>query len=287
MHQRKLMDRIAAVSKLTPTERKLARFFEREAAALAFEDLEGLSTKTGISQSTISRFVTKLGYENFREFSFEMRRNAANEYNTPLKWHPVRPKGLDTPEAVLHQHLNDVGMAMQLTLESIRSEEFARALDLVADEKRQLYLMGGVNAEPILGTFFNLLGYVRSNVTQLRPDLASVARRVAGMEQDAVLFAVCNTPFSVSTGTVMQHFMENGNDVILITNSYSCPYFRFATVPLVIYRSGRSTFSTRCTMLALMEAFTSALYIRYGNQYTDRYKNITDLLYKFGVFEAK
>lgn len=283
MFYEKMLDRIAAAGKLTPTEKKIALYFERETSSLAFEDLETLRKKIGVSTSSVSRFVMKLGYTNFKDFSFELRQNAAVEFDTPLKRHAARLKEQNTPESALEQHLSDVILAVQHTLKSLRPKDFARAVDLIDDSSRHLYIYGGAVAESSLSSFALLLGYVRANFTLLKPDLASTSRVIADPEKDSVLLTVCNDPFSKATGKVLRYFYENERDTILITDSHSCPYMKYGKVPLVLYRLVRSPFSTRCTVNALLEAFVSALSMKRGNQ--DKFKQTADLMHRFDLFE--
>lgn len=285
-----LLDKIARMEKRTPTERKLALFFEKNYMNLVLEDLEGISAKTGISQSTVSRFITKLGYANFKAFSSEMRRAAADKLDTPIERYGALSEAnldLSTPEDILQQHLNDVCNIIQATLKSVRAEDFGKALDLLCDEKRHLFLLGSVVSEPTLRSFSIILRYIRPNFTQLRVDASDIARQIACMPKDAVLLALGNRPYSATTYKTLEHFRENNHDIIAITDSTISPFYSLATVPLVVMREGKSMFHTRCSAMALLEALASGIALRKGSDFTERFSTVSTLMNKFSVFLAR
>lgn len=283
MNQQDLLRRIAGLTKTTLSERKLAMYFEREHATLAFDDLETLSKKTGVSQSTISRFITKLGYDNFRAFSYAMRKGAAEGLDRQDALYPSDGKNPLSAEALLHAHLNGVQIATQETLGKLRPEHFQRAIDLVSDDSRYLYLMGGGISGKLLQSFSILLRYMRSNFCQLSDDLADDARIIASMEPNAVLLAAGNKRYSVTTKKLLQHFRETGHETIVITDSYASPFADYATVPLIIHEQGFSLFSTRVVTLAVLEALLAGVRQRFEETLPQRRAAVISLQDKLGT----
>ena len=68
MQNNKLIERIRALGKLTPSEAKIADYFSRNYWNLIFDNTTSISKNTGVSKPTVVRFITKLGYDRFSAF---------------------------------------------------------------------------------------------------------------------------------------------------------------------------------------------------------------------------
>lgn len=287
MDHQDMMNRIAAVKKTTPTERKLALYFERNHSSLAFENMESICTKTGVSQSSVSRFIVRLGFANFRAFTAAMRQDAANALDTPLKRYAAHATGASSENELLQGYINNVCFTLQETLEKLSPENFTRAIDLIADSDRHLFLKGGSFMGHLLGGFSILLRYVRGNFTLLTDDVSDMTHKIARREKNSILMAVSNNRYSTSTRQLLELFHNEGHETILITDSHSAPIYQYSTVPLVVQNVGTSTFNTRCPSLAVLEALAAGVHMRFKETLPEVYTEMIRLQDELGVYSVK
>ena len=285
MNRQALLDRLGKLPSYTASERTLARYFEREYLSLSTETIESLSEKTGVSKASISRFVTRLGYPNFRAFLHAQWQEGQVE--TPIRRYARRAKKATPAEALLDEHLTVVANNLVRTREKIRPEAFAEALDLLCDEERHLFVLGSAASAHLLGYFSVLLRYMRGNVTLLGGDGSAVAHDVARMEPSAVLFAMTTMRYANRTTALLRHFFERGHPTILVTDSYAAPCIAWATVPLVMHAEGPNMFNTRCSALAILEALIAGMSTRLETTVPERYEAIDELLRLMDVYPAK
>ncbi len=287
MKKQALLERIAGIQNLTASERKLARYFEQEFAALPFENIESLSKKSGVSKSSISRFATRLGYANFRTFLQEIRQNAANGLDSPLKRHALRVKKSDPVEALLHRHLQSVRTNLRLTLEQIKPGNFTRALELLCDENRRLFLVGCGGSGFLMGYCAMFMSYIRNNLTLLDGDSPDIAYRVARRKGNAVFLVMTTQRYANLSSTILRYAHERGHETILLTDSYSAPGLQYATVPLVVQIEGGGMFRTRGPALAVLEALISGMSARFGSEAPERLAAIEELNRLLGSYQVR
>ena len=287
MKKQALLERIAGIQNLTASERKLARYFEQEFAALPFEIIESLSKKSGVSKSSISRFATRLGYANFRAFLQELRQDAANGLDSPLKRHAFRVKKSDPAEVLLHKHLQGVCTNLRQTLEQIKPGNFTRALELLCDENRRLFLLGCGGSGFLMGYCGMFMSYIRNNITPLDGDAPGIAFRMAKMEGDAVFLVMATRRYASLSGTVLRYAFERGHETILLTDSYSAPCLQYATVPLVVHLEGESMLRTRGPALAVLEALISGMSAHFGGEVPERLAAIDELNRLLGSYQIR
>jgi DNA-binding MurR/RpiR family transcriptional regulator len=77
-------ERIAAVGdRLTPTERRIARFVLDDPTLLAFGTVSDLATRVETSRPSIVRFATKLGFDGYTDLQRWVRQGVAQRIATP------------------------------------------------------------------------------------------------------------------------------------------------------------------------------------------------------------
>lgn len=285
MKQRPFLDRLAGLSDLTPSEKKLARHFEQEYPSLAFDNLASLSGKVKVGKSTVSRFIARLGYKDFHVFLRELRDEVAGNLDNPLKRHAQRLKsGNADADSHLHTHLEEVRLNLQQTTERIRQADFTKALNLLCDEKKHLYMIGCASAEPLVSYFYLLISYMRGGITLLDGNAPTIAHRLAELGENAMLFAMAFNRYPTITSSMLRYFKERGSQVVLLTDRHTCPMLNSATVPLIVHAEGAGMFKTRCSAMAVMEALLAAMAPRFEKNIPERYTAMRDVMQHLNVY---
>ncbi len=285
MQKKSFLERFAGAGKLTPNEKKLARLFEQDYQALAFDNLETVSGRAKVSKSAVSRFVTKLGYSNFHSFIRELREEVAESLDTPLRRQERhRAQAGDGRQSFVAVHFAEVAANLRDTASRLREEDFARALDLLCDVRRPLFLIGCAAAEHMAGYFSLLLRNLRGNVTLLDGNICTLAHRMGVITADAVLFAMSFAQYPALTSNVVEYFRAKGSDVILLTDRHTCPILSRATLPLVVHADVTGRFETCCTAIAVMEALLNGMSARFPKNGSERYAALRDVSQFLHIF---
>lgn len=281
-----LLQRLSQLEDLTPSERKLASLFQREYPQLAFDNLTDIGAKAGVGKATVTRFVQRLGYLNFYEFSKTLREEVMHHMDTPLqRFTQMSQETPPTdPDQIFTQYLDSAIANLQRTREMHSGKNFATAVDLLADTSRPLFLMGAVSAEGLISYFSLLLSYFRDNVVVLNGNVSTIAHRITRLKPDAVLLTFSYDRYPKITGTTMRVFRQAGCQTILVTERRSSPLLRHTTVPIFVEAEGPGMFKSRCAGVAAMEALLAALTPRFSDKITRRLESMTRLFSEFDVY---
>jgi len=281
-----LLQRLSQLEDMTPSERKLAALFQREYPQLAFDNLTDIGEKAEVGKATVTRFVQRLGYLNFYEFSKTLREEVVHHMDSPL--HRLNQLSQAVPSAnpdqIFSRYLDSAITNLQRTKELHSGKNFGTAVDLLTDTKRPLFLMGAVSAEGLMSYFSILLGYFRDNVILLNGNVSTIAHRITKLSPDAVLFTFSYDRYPKITGTTMRVFRQAGCQTILITERRSSPLLRHTTVPIIVEAEGPGMFKSRCSGIAAMEALLAAMTPRFSDKITRRLESMTRLFSEFDVY---
>jgi Transcriptional regulators len=288
MRKKMFFERLAATGKLTPNEKKLASLFERDYHGLAFDNLELISEKAGVSKSAVSRFIARLGYANFHIFIRELRDEVSETLDSPIKRHEKRlAVGCEGKERFLATHLDAVAANLRETAARLQEEDFARVLDVLCQVDRPLYFIGCATAEQMVTFFYLLMRYLRDNMTLLDGNAPTLPHRMGEITENAVLFSFAFSRYPVMTRNVMAYFHEKGSDVIFLTDRHTAPMLQYTTHPLVVHAEGMGMFNTRCSALAVMEALLGGMTARMPEYVKKRYATMREAFQSFNVYQRE
>jgi DNA-binding MurR/RpiR family transcriptional regulator len=283
-----LLTRLLAIDKLTGHERTLAGYFENSYPHIAFSNLEDISTANGVSKATVTRFVRRLGYGDFRAFSRAVKEEVAQNFDSPVERSALsKEREIGThPGELLRQHLALGKLNLQRTLDQVDDRTFATVLHLVSDPGRRLFLMSVATGRTLLGYFYLLAKYRRPNVCLLE-GTDRLAHDVLDAEPSSVLLVTSFDRFPTSVLAVMRHFHELGAETVLLTNRRSNPLLRYAKHSLFIHSESETIFKSRCAMLVMLEALIAGMGVNLPRENANRLGAMEDLFHKLGVYLQK
>lgn len=180
-----LADRVvASMASLSDAERRAARALLARYPTTGMETVSLFAARAKVSAPTILRFVAKLGFGGYADFRRALREEMEAQGEYPL----TRPHagdafdgGKSSPFSALAQSLVDT---VQSSMAMASEADIARLTDLLVDERRQIFLLGGDFTEPAARHLEFHLRKMRSRVrlfSQALPrradELAEIRRR--------------------------------------------------------------------------------------------------------------
>ncbi len=151
----------------TANERKLSATILADYPFAGLAPIQVLAEKTSVSAPTISRFVNKLGYGGFQEFQQELIAELKEGQKSPVDLHPTRRQ---VEGDYLQGFFQRAEQLLHETCEMISAGQFERVCQLLSDDKRGLYLIGGRMSDPIVQYLSRHLRQYRANVFHLPSD---------------------------------------------------------------------------------------------------------------------
>jgi len=161
-----IQDLIASASdRLTPTERRIARFVLDDPTLLAFATVSDLATKARTSRPSIVRFATKLGFEGYSELQNWTREGVAQRISSPS--HRIRH-----PQGSVAATRHSIENAVRQTFAAIDGQRLTDLAKPIA-EARNVWILSGETS--MAGAHV-----LHSGLAMARPDVHLVEEHSAG-----------------------------------------------------------------------------------------------------------
>ncbi len=249
-------ERIEEISEgLTSTERKLCTALLLDYPFAGLEPIQSLAKATQTSSPTISRFVTKLGFQGYQEFQRQLIKELKQGQRSPVELQET-----ETPlhGVFLESFLSRVSTVLLESATAISSAQFERICDLVANDSRHIYVIGGRMSDTLALYLSRHLRQIRSKVFHLPSDPEVWPEYLLRMRARDVLFVVDFRRYQNSLLTLAQTAVKARNvQVVLMTDKWLSPISKQASEVLAVPIDSGTAWDSYTGALAMLEAIVA------------------------------
>ena len=250
--------------KLSKSHRRIAEYLTEHYDKAVFMTASQLGQSAQVSESTVVRFATALGYEGYPEM-----RKALQEL---VSHHLTGTQRVDiaseiSPEEVLTTVLKSDMNNLRATLEGMEPAVYDDAVRRILDAKH-LYVMGLRSAAPLAQFLGYYLNFIFDNVHLVSSGSTDVFDEIAKIQTGDVMIGISFPRYSNRTIDAMTFAKSNGAQVIAITDGPMSPLCRSADSILL----ARIDMASFVYSLAAPLSVINALLVSLGLQRSDALK---------------
>ena len=211
---------------LTATERKLSAAILSDYPFAALEPIQTLAERTGVSPPSISRFVTKLGFQGYHDLQRHLIDELKEGQRSPVELHPTRrlPGGAYFQDIVAQV----IGL-LETTGETITPAQFERLCGLFGDPSRQVFVIGGRVSDAIAQHLSRHLRQIRPGVFHLPSDPETWPEYVLRIKLRDLFVIVDFRRYQSILQKLAQQVCENRDaHVLVFTDKWMSPVSAYA-----------------------------------------------------------
>lgn len=243
-------------SSLSKGHKKIADYITANYDKAAFMTAAKLGNKVGISESTVVRFATELGYDGYPELQKNLQEVVKNRLTSVQRMEVAgtTASGGDILEKALVSDIETI----KATREQTSREAFNASVEAI-NKARHIYVLGVRSSAPLASFAAFYLNFVYDHVTLIESTGTGESfEQTFRINSDDVCIAISFPRYSKQTINTLQFISDRGATVISITDSENSPIARFAT-HLLIARSNMVSFvDSLVAPLSLINALIAA-----------------------------
>ena len=264
-------------------QKQIARFILEHYDKAAFMTASRLGVTVGVSESTVVRFATELGYDGYPHLQRALQEMIRNKLTSVQRMEVAgdRMGGRDVLQTVLHA---DTDM-IRVTLDEIDRDAFQGAVDALMGAKR-IYILGVRSSSALasfLGFYFNLLF---ENVTLVHTNSVSeIFEQVLRVGPGDVLFGISFPRYSKRTLSAMKYSKDQGAQVIALTDSRLSPLARYADHVLLARSDMASFVDSLVAPLSVINALIVAVGMSRRDEIEQTFNKLERIWEEYDVYE--
>ena len=264
-------------------QKQIARYILEHYDKAAFMTASRLGVTVGVSESTVVRFATELGYDGYPHLQRALQEMIRNKLTSVQRMEVSSDRlgGRDVLRTVLRALRLGVSRALnEIDRDAIHIADDTRA---GADRIYELGVRSSSALANFLGFYFNLLF---DNVTLVHTNSVSeIFEQVLRIGPGDVLFGISFPRYSKRTLSAMQYARDRGAKVIALTDSQLSPLARVAD-HLLLARSDMASFvDSLVAPLSVINALIVAVGMSRRDEIEHTFNKLESIWEKYDVYE--
>lgn len=268
---------------LSKGHKKIAEYILEHYEKVAYVTAAKLGTTVGVSESTVVRFATELGFSGYPEFQTALQDIIRNKLTSIQRIEATtdRMNSDDVLEKILNSDIDKI----RKTLEECDKDEFYNAVNTIISAKR-IYIVGTRSASALarfLAYYFNLMFENARFINTA--SMSEMFEQIMRIEQGDVMIGISFPRYSKQTAKALNFASENGAKVIAITDSKNSPIAESATHTLLAKSDMASFVDSLVAPMSLINALIIAIGIKKQEEIKKNFECLEDIWDKYDVYE--
>ena len=258
---------------LSPAERRLARVLLASYPIAGLESVARFAERAGVSPPTVTRFITKLGFRGYPEFQENLRHEVQARLSSPLARYRDEPKRDSAVNAALEASTHN----LKATLELLSERDMKEAVELLADVRRRIMVLGGRVSATLARYLAAQLHLLRPGIGLVDAERTAPAQQLIDMRKTDVLVLFDYRRYQPDTIECARVAAGRGCGVILFTDPWLSPASAFSRQVLVTSVETVGPFDSLVGAMAVVEAVVAAVLRRLGPRAESRMQSLERL----------
>ena len=278
--QNELVQRLEdGYNKFSKGQKKLADFIREDYDKAAFMTAAKMGEEVGVSESTVVRFATALGYEGYPQFQRALGEMVRTKLNSIQRMEVTY--GRISQGEILTSVLQSDIEKIKLTMEGIDHEAFEMAVDTILNARR-VYVVG------ILASFLSFyLNLICDNVTAVHTNSSSeIFEQLLRIDEEDVIIGISFPRYSMRTLKALEFASNRKAKVITITDSVHSPMNLYSSCNLIARSDMASIVDSLVAPLSVINALVVALCMKKQKEVITTLEALEDIWDEYQVYSG-
>ena len=248
----------------------------------AFMTANKLGKLVNVSESTVVRFASELGYDGYPSMQRALQEMIRSRLTSTQRIQAAGDlfSGQDVLATVMHSDMEKIRQAVD---QADRSE-FNRAVDQIMKAKH-IYILGVRSSLFVAGYLNFYLHLLFENVTLVQSNAAGeIFEQLFRIGPGDVMIAISFPRYSRVTLNTAKFAEDRGASIIAMTDTELSPLYQMSDTALLVPSEMISFVDSMVAPVSLINALLVALGNRMGKDLSSTFEELEDIWNEYGVF---
>ena len=268
--------------KMSKGHKAVAAYISDHYEQAVFMTAAKLGETVGVSESTVVRFASALGYAGYPEFQKALEEWVRNKLNSVQKM--GAKYGKSTQSEILNSVLNSDIEKIQDTIVNLDAVAFETAIDIIL-EAETVYLVGVRSCEPLADFLHFYLNMIRGNIVLVKTtSVTEMFEQMIRINQKDVIIGISFPRYSMRTLKAMEFANDRNAKVITITDSIHSPMNLYSSCNLLARSDMVSIVDSLVAPLSVINALVVALCLKRPEEVRKNLETLEDVWNNYQVY---
>lgn len=264
-------------------QRRISKYIEEHYDKVAFMTASKLGATVGVSESTVVRFATEIGYTGYPQLQRAMQEMIRNKLTSVQRMEVTTSRigNSDVLDFVFNQDID----VIRRTMEETSHETFYHAVNAIS-QSGKIYILAARSALA-LGTFLSYYFHLLfENVLLVQSTSeGEIFEQMIRIDKNDAVIGISFPRYSKKVAKAMNFAHDRGAKVIAITDSAASPIATSADFKLLARSDMASIVDSLCAPLSLINALIVSIALKKSGEVSQVFQNLEDIWDEYGVYE--
>ncbi len=276
-----MIDRLNQSGKrLSKGHRKIAQYIVEHYDKAVFMTASKLGESVGVSESTVVRFASAMGYEGYPQLQRSLQELVSHRLTANQRFEMSTE--IDPREALGVVLKSDV-QNLRATMEQMDVAVFEDVVNRLLSA-RAIYVMGLRSAAPLAQFMGYYLNYIFDNVHLVSSGATDVFEEISKLKENDVLVGISFPRYSTRTLEAMRFAKRCGAQVVAITDGPMSPLADMADATLTARTDMASFVDSLAAPLSLINALLVALGLHRKDALKEHFRQLESIWETYEVY---
>lgn len=266
--------------RLSKSHRRIAEYITQHYEKAVSMTASRLAEGAGVSESTVIRFATALGYEGYPQLQQSLRELVRHRLTATQRFEMT---GDISGERVLSTVLRADMQNIRSTIEEIDSAAFQEAVRVISAGRR-IFVLGLRSAAPLAEFAGYYLHFIFDDVRVVAAGNIDVFEAISRIDDGDVLLGISFPRYSSRTIEAMTYARSRHAQVIGLTDGPMSPLHDAADICLSVRTDLASFVDSMAAPMSVINALLVALGIKNRDVLAERFKQLEEVWDAYSVY---
>ena len=269
------------MSSFSKGQKLIARFILEDYDKAAFMTASKLGKTVQVSESTVVRFATQLGYDGYPSMQRALQEMIRGKLTSlqRIKASEGELGGSDLVTNVLQRDMDKIRMAIDQT----DGAEFDQVVDTITQAKH-IYLVGFRSSSFLAGYLNFYFRMIFDNVVLVNGGAAGTFDQLFRVGPGDVVVAICFPRYSELAIKTVQYAKDRGAAIVGVTDSEMSPVYQLASGSLLVRNEMISFVDSLAAPMSILNALILAAAGKEKTDISETFGELEHVWDRFGIF---
>ncbi|MBC5687891.1 MurR/RpiR family transcriptional regulator [Mediterraneibacter sp. NSJ-55] len=271
-------------AKLSKGQKRLADYVRENYDKAVFLTASRLGEVVGVSESTVVRFATQLGYKGYPGFQKALEELVRTRLNSIQRMEVTY--GRISQSEILATVLQSDIEKIKLTLTGIDQKAFELAIDTILNAKK-IYVIGIRSCAPLASFLSFYLNLICEDVVLVNTNSSSeIFEQLIRINEKDVIIAISFPRYSMRTLKALEFASNRKAKVITLTDSVHSPMNLYSSCNLIARSDMASIVDSLVAPLSVINALVVALCMKKQKEVISTLEMLEDIWDEYQVYSG-
>lgn len=269
---------------LSKGQRRLADYIVQNYDKAVFLTAARLGKVVGVSESTVVRFATQLGYKGYPGFQRALEELVRHKLNSIQRMEVTygRISQSEILESVLQSDIEKIKM----TIGSLDQKAFEEAVDTIV-KARKIYIIGIRSCAPLANFLSYYLNLIFDHITLVHTNSSSeIFEQMIRIGEEDVVIGISFPRYSMRTLKALEFASNRKAKVITLTDSVHSPMTIYSSCNLIARSDMASIVDSLVAPLSVINALVVALCMKKQKEVVKTLETLEEIWDEYQVYSG-